>query len=701
MGAEVIPLALGAIIAGMGVGKLRDAQRLKQEQQEMESKFVFSSLMKHAEMGDVDTVTTLLSNPEFTKRYMSPDFAKLVTQQAQGARANIQQQMGQFVYQGDQQGGAGGVYPALPPGLRARPSGGAVPMLPGAPATQAPPAAGADATAALPTAGRTSTQQRLSANSMQAVSDSRQRLLDAQAQARAEGREPITQGVESPPYAGYPPPQVAQAGAPAPQAPQARPEDHDFPPDLLFGNFARPGDVVARGTVRLPGGGTIAMTPTDLAEYSRRVMAHGLTKGYSYGQIANVLIARELPVPADLDIVGNQQFAKALQGRLKEIGVVGDLRSLPRLERADPVAFKNAILGAWTDSDYIPKEMRDKLYPTEGELAQAAEKMYYALDGMAHPLRVATLRAKGLPLTGAQEERFGGEFYAGQKARILQEMEAQGGPRDEAIAANRAYDVIGRNPRIIPKADLDMIREKRELDLTKPGGVLTAMGENPPTAGEPVRSSVRSAMQIAQQHQAAQLAQQEAARVRARVENEPLTGAPAEKVTALLGMQTGLADVMGAFDPSYLGKGFTADQFRKAMGQAGQQAERGQYDGAAFGYLRQATGNISPREVQFRVGVQTLANQLLYAYSGKQINESEFKRLSATLMGLWDEPGVFVSKAAKFQRDLSQSIGDTYKVSTEAAGSASKRYEQQRVPPPTYGTPPGAAPAPKANPFKR
>lgn len=136
----------------------------------------------------------------------------------------------------------------------------------------------------------------------------------------------------------------------------------------------------------------------------------------------------------------------------------------------------------------------------------------------------------------------------------------------------------------------------------------------------------------------------------------PLTGSQAAKFDLLQSSARQANLAASTYRPEYVGKGISS--FTQGLSQdmdARHRADQEKYDlvpGAYAGNFRLFLGIAHPEEVQFRRAVRDIADMLLRARSGAQINEQEYQRLKAALFQETDEPGTFVPSLARFQQEL-------------------------------------------------
>ncbi len=133
-----------------------------------------------------------------------------------------------------------------------------------------------------------------------------------------------------------------------------------------------------------------------------------------------------------------------------------------------------------------------------------------------------------------------------------------------------------------------------------------------------------------------------AARQAAENAGRPLSSEQQQKMGGMKALERSLKIVDSNYDPAFVGKGFAqfGQDVKTSIEDGEKQARKGSFGGLG-GAVRTFTGDITPKEVAFRKAVVNASNQLLYALSGQQINEAEYKRLKAALFGLTDEPVVF------------------------------------------------------------
>lgn len=262
-------------------------------------------------------------------------------------------------------------------------------------------------------------------------------------------------------------------------------------------------------------------------------------------------------------------------------------------------------------------------------------------------------------------------------------------------------------------------------DMIRQGGRgVAAPTPAPPSGAAPTGrggagpvTDITSAQREAEAAKVRQIAAETTARERAAALARPLEGAPAEKVEALLALDRTAGSVEAiTTNPSFvnfIGKGSlfsnAAARYVSDLDKAGaaikQDLAAGKKDtydgsmfGAASGWWRQLRGLASPGEIELRQKVGQLSNQVLYMYSGKQINEAEYERIKATLVNLWDEPQTFVVKLATIRADIANMRADVYKVKGTSVEEGMRESEAQRRSVPRATAPRPAAPTPRGAP---
>ena len=158
------------------------------------------------------------------------------------------------------------------------------------------------------------------------------------------------------------------------------------------------------------------------------------------------------------------------------------------------------------------------------------------------------------------------------------------------------------------------------------------------------------------------------ARERGARAEQALQGADRVKYEMLVGAERQGDLVAKLFRPEFVGKGFSAGLTRAWNEQEGA-ARKGRYvPGGLAGALREWFGSASPEEIQFRRATADVADQILRARSGAQINEREYERLKKMLFRVTDEPATFLPALARFREELGHQIDDVLSTASKSAG---------------------------------
>lgn len=196
-------------------------------------------------------------------------------------------------------------------------------------------------------------------------------------------------------------------------------------------------------------------------------------------------------------------------------------------------------------------------------------------------------------------------------------------------------------------------------------------------AGAPMGSEERldigAAMDAADARRTRQAASQAAASTGAKIATERAedapTGTEAQRLNMLKSAERQADQIKALYRPEFVGKGFTAyrDRLKKDVETQAAAAAKGQYTpGAIAGAIREFVGTAAPGEVEFRRSVNDVADSILRARSGAQINEQEFRRMIAMLFSVFDEPATFVAGLDRFRAEVGRMIDDTLKAPTQS-----------------------------------
>ncbi len=138
---------------------------------------------------------------------------------------------------------------------------------------------------------------------------------------------------------------------------------------------------------------------------------------------------------------------------------------------------------------------------------------------------------------------------------------------------------------------------------------------------------------------------------------KPITVAQQDAIEAVLNLQDSLKQVKSNYDKSFVGP------------------VQGRVGGAAG-----ATGiGTTPKEQQFRAQTAEL-NRILYALSGKQINEQEMKRLEPFLPNVNDSDVKFTSKMIEFERNLAVMLKNKIQVAKSSGGGTNVASTESTAP---------------------
>src|SRR3990167_6140887 len=165
------------------------------------------------------------------------------------------------------------------------------------------------------------------------------------------------------------------------------------------------------------------------------------------------------------------------------------------------------------------------------------------------------------------------------------------------------------------------------------------------------------------------------ARERGARAEQALQGADRVKYEMLVGAERQGDLVAKLFRPEFVGKGFSAGLTRAWNEQEGA-ARKGRYvPGGLAGALREWFGSASPEEIQFRRATSDVADQILRARSGAQINEREYERLKKMLFRVTDEPATFLPALSRFREELGHQIDDVRSTASKSAGQLQRERQ--------------------------
>lgn len=143
-----------------------------------------------------------------------------------------------------------------------------------------------------------------------------------------------------------------------------------------------------------------------------------------------------------------------------------------------------------------------------------------------------------------------------------------------------------------------------------------------------------------QADETAKQAMQGYAAAKAQVEAKPLPEGTQKRIEALRSLKRNILTVEANFSDKFVGKGFQGEP------------------GVIAGEIRDITGRATDQEVIFRRSLNDVADMLLRARSGAQINEQEYGRLTKLLPRLSDEPTVFKAALQRVVHDIEASVKD-------------------------------------------
>jgi hypothetical protein len=144
---------------------------------------------------------------------------------------------------------------------------------------------------------------------------------------------------------------------------------------------------------------------------------------------------------------------------------------------------------------------------------------------------------------------------------------------------------------------------------------------------------------------------------------------PASEITPLQQIKTlrsALETARNLYNPDFVGPvtGRAAEFGRSVLGGAGQ----------------------SPERIVFNASLQQARNSLVYLLSGKQINETEYKRLDKQLPSSYLMPSAFIPSMDEFERTLDDILANkqqTLKEGGYGGGASPRPVENKKVSPPT------------------
>ena len=151
---------------------------------------------------------------------------------------------------------------------------------------------------------------------------------------------------------------------------------------------------------------------------------------------------------------------------------------------------------------------------------------------------------------------------------------------------------------------------------------------------------------------------------------ETLQGADRAKYQMFTSAERQANIVKGLYRPDFVGKGFAAFKtgFQAEFDKQATAARADRYvPGGLAGGIREFFGNISPEEVKFRRSIVDIADTILRARSGAQINEEEFQRMIGMLFKVTDEPAVFVPAVERFIQEVRNMKADIARLASTPA----------------------------------
>jgi len=217
-----------------------------------------------------------------------------------------------------------------------------------------------------------------------------------------------------------------------------------------------------------------------------------------------------------LDRIGRLGYNRAVQRETTALGA----RSI---EELDPNERRLVFERAWQRSGVVTEAGLKEIYPDEG--ARNEKKLQaYAIQRREKPDQsfsqaIATLRARGIVLPKDEEIRFGQEEFARVRAGVMKQWNTTNPAKpitEEQAGALAIKGWFGGDTRYAPEHDRAAMKKELELDLTKPGGQMTAGGQRPPRAEDitPNLPDIVRAQQAAQAAAATQVGAEAEARKR-------------------------------------------------------------------------------------------------------------------------------------------------------------------------------------------
>lgn len=150
--------------------------------------------------------------------------------------------------------------------------------------------------------------------------------------------------------------------------------------------------------------------------------------------------------------------------------------------------------------------------------------------------------------------------------------------------------------------------------------------------------------------QAAQIARETAARQGA----QPVSADVQDRLGNLFSVQRRLQEIAATFDPAFVGP----------------------VRGRTAGIREEVPGAMDTPEARFRAALSDVKDQLLRSRSGAQINEQEFKRLTAILPDEKAQPRIFQAKLKSFRTEFAAILQDKIRLATQSRASLSPSQGQ-------------------------
>lgn len=173
-------------------------------------------------------------------------------------------------------------------------------------------------------------------------------------------------------------------------------------------------------------------------------------------------------------------------------------------------------------------------------------------------------------------------------------------------------------------------------------------------------------------------------------EEQPLSVTVQSRINFFRDARAGLGTIKETYRPAFVGKGFepliagTESRFQQALKAVNGDVAAGKIDayapGSFAGAVRTFLGTASEQETGFRRSVLDVADLILRARSGAQINEQEAARLTKTLFTATDSPKVFEAALTRFEQSINTSLRSTMEGAVMSPKEQLQRERTQQEP---------------------